>query len=171
MAPEHLSPVMLDHLARAYGGSLTVAMASLLNPFLAPTSDIVAPEKSASQLPLIGGFFQPNDAPGVINAAYEISNRAQQASKSFNDLINSGQKEKALAVLNKFKSEIVMQESAGSFVREMGELSALERLLARGNVPNMSAKEKADKLKEVRAAKIKIAEMFNQTNKTISERV
>jgi hypothetical protein len=64
-----------------------------------------------------------------------------------------------------------MQESAGSFVREMGELSALERLLARGNVPNMSAKEKADKLKEVRAAKIKIAEMFNQTNKTISERV
>jgi hypothetical protein len=171
MAPEHLSPVMLDHLARAYGGSLTVAMASLLNPFLAPTSDIVAPEKSASQLPLIGGFFQPNDAPGVINAAYEISNRAQQASKSFNDLINSGQKEKALAVLNKFKSEIVMQESAGSFVREMGELSALERLLARGNVPNMSAKEKADKLKEVRAAKIKIAELFNQTNKTISERV
>ena len=171
MAPEHLSPVMLDHLARAYGGSLTVAMASVLNPFLAPTSDIVAPEKSASQLPLIGGFFQPNDAPGVINAAYEISNRAQQASKSFNDLINSGQKEKALAVLNKFKSEIVMQESAGSFVREMGELSALERLLARGNVPNMSAKEKADKLKEVRAAKIKLAEMFNQTNKTISERV
>jgi hypothetical protein len=171
MAPEHLSPVMLDHLARAYGGSLTVAMASVLNPFLAPTSDIVAPEKTPSQLPLIGGFFQPNDAPGVINAAYEISNRAQQASKSFNDLVNSGQKEKALSVLNKFKTEIVMQEAAGSFVREMGELSALERLLTRGNVPNMSAAEKTAKLKEVRAAKIKIAEMFNQTNKTVSERV
>jgi hypothetical protein len=171
MAPEYLSPVMLDYMARAYGGGLTVAMASLLNPFLAPTSDIVAPEKSASQLPLIGGFFQPNDAPGVINAAYEISNRAQQASKSFNDLANSGQKEKALSVLNKFKTEIVMQEAAGSFVREMGELSALERLLTRGNVPNMSAAEKTAKLKEVRAAKIKIAEMFNQTNKTVSERV
>lgn len=171
MAPEYLSPVMLDHMARAYGGSLTVAMASVLNPFLAPTSDIVAPEKTSSQLPLIGGFFQPNDAPGVINAAYEVSNRAQQASKSFNDLLNSGQKEKALAVLNKFKSEIVMQEAAGSFVREMGELSALERLLSRGEVPNMSAAEKTAKLKEVRAAKIKIAEMFNQTNKTISERV
>ena len=171
MAPEYLSPVMLDYMARAYGGGLTVAMASLLNPFLAPTSDIVAPEKTASQLPLIGGFFQPNDAPGVINAAYEISNRAQQASKSFNDLVNSGQKEKALSVLNKFKTEIVMQEAAGSFVREMGELSALERLLSRGEVPGMSAADKTAKLKEVRAAKIKIAEMFNQTNKTISERV
>jgi hypothetical protein len=171
MAPEHLSPVMLDHMARAYGGGLTVAMASLLNPFLAPTSDVVAPEKTSSQLPLIGGFFQPNDAPGVVNAAYEISNRAQQASKTFNDLVNSGQKEKAMAVLNKFKSEIVMQESAGSFVREMGELSALERLLTRGNIPNMSAAEKTAKLKEVRAAKIKIAEMFSQVNKTVSERV
>jgi hypothetical protein len=171
MAPEHLSPVMLDHMARAYGGGLTVAMASLLNPFLAPTSDVVAPEKTSSQLPLIGGFFQPNDAPGVVNAAYEISNRAQQASKTFNDLVNSGQKEKAMAVLNKFKSEIVMQESAGSFVREMGELSALERLLTRGNIPNMSAAEKAAKLKEVRAAKIKIAEMFSQVNKKVSERV
>jgi hypothetical protein len=171
MAPEYLSPVMLDHMARAYGGGLTVAMASLLNPFLAPTSDVVAPEKTSSQLPLIGGFFQPNDAPGVINAAYEISNRAQQASKTFNDLVNSGQKEKAMAVLNKFKSEIVMQESAGSFVREMGELSALERLLTRGNIPNMSAAEKTAKLKEVRAAKIKIAEMFSQVNKTVSERV
>lgn len=171
MAPEYLSPVMLDHMARAYGGGLTVAMASLLNPFLAPTSDVVAPEKTPSQLPLIGGFFQPNDAPGVINAAYEISNRAQQASKTFNDLVNSGQKEKAMAVLNKFKSEIVMQESAGSFVREMGELSALERLLTRGNIPNMSAAEKTAKLKEVRAAKIKIAEMFSQVNKTVSERV
>jgi hypothetical protein len=171
MAPEYLSPVMLDHMARAYGGGLTVAMASLLNPFLAPTSDVVAPEKTPSQLPLIGGFFQPNDAPGVINAAYEISNRAQQASKTFNDLVNSGQKEKAMAVLNKFKSEIVMQESAGSFVREMGELSALERLLTRGDIPNMSAADKAAKLKEVRAAKIKIAEMFSQVNKTVSERV
>jgi hypothetical protein len=171
MAPEYLSPVMLDHMARAYGGGLTVAMASLLNPFLAPTSDVVAPEKTSSQLPLIGGFFQPNDAPGVVNAAYEISNRAQQASKTFNDLVNSGQKEKAMAVLNKFKSEIVMQESAGSFVREMGELSALERLLTRGNIPNMSAAEKTAKLKEVRAAKIKIAEMFSQVNKTVSERV
>jgi hypothetical protein len=171
IAPEYLSPVMLDYMARAYGGGLTVAMASVLNPFLAPTSDIVAPEKTSSQLPLIGGFFQPNDAPGVINAAYEISNRAQQAGKTFNDLVNSGQKEKATALLNKFKSEIVMQEAAGSFVREMGELSALERLLSRGNVPGMSASDKTAKLKEVRAAKIKIAEMFSQSNKAVSERV
>jgi len=168
IAPETLSPVMLDHLTRGYGGGLSVALASVLNPFLAPTSDVVAPEKTSSQLPLIGGFFQPNDAPGVINAAYEIANRAQQASKTFNDLANSGQKDKAIAFLNKFKNEIVMQESAGSLVREMGELSAAERLIARGAIPNMSAADKAAKLKEIRAAKIKLAEAFSKGYDKIS---
>ena len=170
IAPETLSPVMLDHLTRGYGGGLGIALASVLNPFLAPTSDVVAPEKTSSQLPLIGGFFQPNDAPGIINAAYEISNRAQQASKTFNDLVNSGQKEKATAFLNKFKNEIVMQEAAGSLVREMGELSAVERLIARGEV-KLSASEKTAKLKEIRAAKIKLADAFAKGYEKVSERV
>jgi hypothetical protein len=167
IAPETLSPVMLDHLTRGYGGGLGIALASVLNPFLAPTSDVVAPEKTSSQLPLIGGFFQPNDAPGIINAAYEISNRAQQASKTFNDLVNSGQKEKATAFLNKFKNEIVMQEAAGSLVREMGELSALERLITRGEM-KLSASEKTAKLKEIRAAKIKLADAFAKGYEKIS---
>jgi hypothetical protein len=169
IAPETLSPVMLDHLTRGYSGGLGIALASVLNPFLAPTSNVVAPEKTSSQLPLIGGFFQPNDAPGVINAAYEISNRAQQASKTFNDLVNSGQKEKATAFLNKFKNEIVMQEAAGSLVREMGELSAVERLITRGEV-KLSAEEKTAKLKEIRAAKIKLADAFSKGYEKISER-
>jgi hypothetical protein len=168
IAPETLSPVMLDHLTRGYAGGLGIALASVLNPFLAPTSNVVAPEKTGSQLPLIGGFFQPNDAPGVINGAYEIATRAQQASKTFNDLANAGQKEKAMAFLNKFKNEIVMQEAAGSLVREMGELSALERLINRGELKGLSAADKANKLKEIRAAKIKLAEAFSKGYEKIS---
>jgi hypothetical protein len=159
---------MLDHLTRGYAGGLGIALASVLNPFLAPTSNVVAPEKTGSQLPLIGGFFQPNDAPGVINGAYEIATRAQQASKTFNDLANAGQKEKAMAFLNKFKNEIVMQEAAGSLVREMGELSALERLINRGELKGLSAADKANKLKEIRAAKIKLAEAFSKGYEKIS---
>jgi hypothetical protein len=168
IAPETLSPVMLDHLTRGYAGGLGIALASVLNPFLSPTSDVVAPEKTPSQLPLIGGFFQPNDAPGVINGAYEIANRAQQASKTFNDLANAGQREKAMAFLNKFKNEIVMQEAAGSLVREMGELSALERLINRGELKGLNAADKANKLKEIRAAKIKLAEAFSKGYEKIS---
>ena len=170
ISPEHISPVMIDHLTRGYGGGLGIALSSLLNPFLAPTSNVVAPEKMPSQYPFIGTFFQPNDASGVLNGAYEIATRAQQASKTFNELAASGDKQKAMAFLNKFKAEIIIEDAAGSMIREIGELNALERLITKGPV-NMSAPEKLAKLKEIRAAKIKLSGSFSKAYETISGRV
>jgi len=170
ISPEHISPVMIDHLTRGYGGGLGIALSSLLNPFLAPTSNVVAPEKMPSQYPFIGTFFQPNDASGVLNGAYEIATRAQQASKTFNELAASGDKQKAMAFLNKFKAEIIIEDAAGSMIREIGELNALERLITKGPV-KMSAPEKLAKLKEIRAAKIKLSGSFSKAYETISGRV
>jgi hypothetical protein len=160
VAPETVSPVMLESLARGYGGGLTIALASVLNPFLAPTSNVASPEKRPSQLPFIGGFFQPADGPGMLNAAYETALRAEQAANSFKKLVENGKKDEAKAFAEKYSKDIILEEPAGAMVREMGELNKAERAVQA--MPNMSPADKLQKLKEIRAAKIKLAEAFNK---------
>ena len=160
VAPETVSPVMLESLARGYGGGLTIALASVLNPFLAPTSNVASPEKRPSQLPFIGGFFQPADGPGMLNAAYETALRAEQAGNSFKKLVENGKKDEAKAFAEKYSKDIILEEPAGAMVREMGELNKAERAVQA--MPNMSPADKLQKLKEIRAAKIKLAEAFNK---------
>ena len=161
---KYLSPVMLDYLAKAYGGGLTLALVSGLNPVLAPTSDVAAPTKMPSQYPIVGGFFQPNDANGVINAAYETANRAQQASKTFNEIVAKGNKEEAQAFARKYANDLLIEDIAGAFRREMGELAAVERAIRADT--RMSADEKADKIKQIRAIRIEMSKNLNK----ISER-
>jgi len=161
---ENLSPVMLDYLAKGYGGGLTIALTSMLNPVLAPTSDVAAPTKMPSQYPIVGGFFQPVDANGVINAAYETAERAQKASKTFNEIIAKGNKDEAQAFARKFANDLLIEEAAGAFTREMGELAAVERAIRADK--RMSSDEKAEKIKQLRAMRIKMSESLNK----ISER-
>jgi len=151
---------MLEHIARGYGGSLTLALASVLNPFLAPSSQVAAPEKRPSQLPLVGGFFQPADGPGMLNAAYETATRAEQAGNTFKKLAESGKTDEAKAFAQKYAREIVLEEPAGAMVREMGILNQAERLVQASKT--FTPAEKLQKLKEIRAAKIKLAETFNK---------
>jgi dihydroxyacetone kinase len=131
---------------------------------LAPTSDVAAPTKMPSQYPIVGGFFQPNDANGVINAAYETANRAQQASKTFNEIVAKGNKEEAQAFARKYANDLLIEDIAGAFRREMGELAAVERAIRADT--RMSADEKADKIKQIRAIRIEMSKNLNK----ISER-
>lgn len=157
---ENLSPVMLDYLAKGYGGGLTIALTSLLNPVLAPTSDVAAPTKMPSQYPIVGGFFQPVDANGVINAAYETAERAQKASKTFNEIIAKGNKDEAQAFARKYANDLLIEDIAGAFTREMGELAAVERAIRADK--RMSSDEKAEKIKQLRAIRIKMSEGLNK---------
>jgi hypothetical protein len=157
---ENLSPVMLDYLAKGYGGGLTIALTSMLNPVLAPTSDVAAPTKMPSQYPIVGGFFQPVDANGVINAAYETAERAQKASKTFNELVVKGNKDEAQAFARKYANDLLIEDVAGAFKREMGELAAVERAIRADK--RMSSDEKAEKIKQIRAIRIKMSENLNK---------
>lgn len=169
-APEYVSPVMVDYLARGYGGGLTLALMSVLNPFLAPTSQVAAPEKMPSQYPLIGGFFQPNDAMGLVNSAYETATRIQQASKTFDSIAATGDAAKATAFAKKYASEIAMETEAGALVREMGELNKAEKAVRSAPDKVMSPADKTERLKEIRAAKIKLAENFENMHRALEAR-
>jgi hypothetical protein len=152
---------MLDYLAKAYGGGLTLALTSALNPVLAPTTDVASPTKMPSQYPIVGGFFQPNDASGVINAAYETAERAQQASNTLKQIAAKGNKEEIEAFVRKYSNELMIEQAAGAFTREMGQLAAAEKAVREDK--RMSADEKAEKIKQLRAIRIKMAEALNKS--------
>jgi hypothetical protein len=162
LSKENVSPVMLDYLVKAYGGGLTLAIVSGLNPLLAPTSDVASPTKSPNQFPIVGGFFQPNDGNGVINAAYETVQRATQAKRAFDLIASKGNVEEARAFALKYANELTLDTIAGSFTREMGELAAAERAI-RAN-KTMTSDEKADKIKQLRLVRIKLAEAVNKAS-------
>ena len=163
LSKENVSPVMLDYLIKAYGGGLTLAIASGLNPLIAPTSDVAAPTKAPSQFPIVGGFFQPNDSSGVINAAYETVQRATQAKRAFDLIASKGNVEEARAFALKYANELTLESLAGSFTREMGEIAAAERAIRASKT--MTSDEKADKIKQLRAVRIKLAEVVNKANR------
>jgi hypothetical protein len=162
LSKENVSPVMLDYLVKAYGGGLTLAIASGLNPLIAPTSDVAAPTKSPSQFPIVGGFFQPNDSSGVINSAYEIVQRSTQAKRSFDAIVAKGNVEEARAFALKYANELTLESLAGSFTREMGEIAAAERAIRASKT--MTSDEKKDKIKQLRAVRIKLAEVVNKVS-------
>ena len=54
----------------------------------------------------------------------------------------------------------MLESFAGSFTREMGQIAAAERAVRADK--NMSSDEKAEKIKQLRAVRIKMAEVFNK---------
>jgi hypothetical protein len=114
-----------------------------------------------SQYPIVGGFFQPNDASGVINAAYETAERAQQASNTLKQIAAKGNKEEIEAFVRKYSNELMIEQAAGAFTREMGQLAAAEKAVREDK--RMSADEKAEKIKQLRAIRIKMAEALNKS--------
>ena len=72
----HMSPAKIEHVVRGYTGGLGIGLMSLLNPLLISPLDEHGPvAKRVSELPFIGTLFQPNDASGVVNDAYESVDR------------------------------------------------------------------------------------------------
>ncbi|WP_163093874.1 hypothetical protein, partial [Acinetobacter baylyi] len=52
-------------------GGLGLGIVGVADPVLA-TGEKATPEKRASDMPIVGGLFQPKDAQGLINYAYDL---------------------------------------------------------------------------------------------------
>jgi len=59
---------------------------------------------------------------------------------------------------------LLIEDIAGAFRREMGELAAVERAIRADT--RMSADEKADKIKQIRAIRIEMSKNLNKIQRT-----
>ena len=156
-----LSPIKLEYLIRGYTGAFPLAVVSLSNPVLRSDEAGDTPTTRASEVPVIGGLFQPKDASGLINKAYNDMEDVIKAKQTYNKKVEEGRLEEAEDYLNEKADLIGMATMAGRFRQRMGELTAQERQV-RAN-PSLNAGEKRELLDDLRQQKIEIAKGFSST--------
>lgn len=158
----NISPIKIEYLIRGYTGSLPLAIGSLTNPILRSDETGEKPEMRSlvgSETPLIGSFFQPKDAGGLINKAYKDMEDVIRAKETYKKMVAEGREEQAQDYLDANADVIAMGSLAGKFRQQMGVLTQQERAVRADS--SMTGAEKREALDELRQAKIDLAKMFS----------
>ena len=155
----YLSPVQLEYLVRGYMGALPIAVASMTNPVFRTHEVGPAPTARASDLPVIGSFFQPTDAGGIINRAYRDMQDVIKAKQTYDKLEEEGRTKEANAYLDAKADLIGLATAAGSFRQKMGELTKQERAIKTD--PGLSGPDKRRLLDDIRQEKIDLAKQLS----------
>jgi hypothetical protein len=159
----NVSPIKIDALIQGYTSSTGLAMVNALS-FAIPTPP--SPDKAAlraSEMPLVGSLFQPKDAGGVINAAYERMNEAKQVKSTFDGLMEKGRTEEAREFLQENLEQFANSGLATNFTSTMQKLSQAERAV---RASNASPETKRAQLDQIKQTKIKIAEAVRAAGRT-----
>jgi hypothetical protein len=156
-----MSPIILDGLVQGYTGTMGLALLQAVSVGL-PLKGEKGPEqayKRLSEMPVIGGAFQPNDAGGIITNMYERMLEIQKLDKSVDALISRGRMADAKELMAQRSNEYMMSEVAGEYISTIRELTQYENAV---KASDLSPKEKEDKLKELRQMKIRYSAQSRQ---------
>lgn len=159
----NVSPIKIDALIQGYTSSTGLALVQALS-FAIPTPP--SPDKAAlraSEMPLVGSLFQPKDAGGVINAAYERMNEAKQVKSTFDGLMEKGRTDEAREFLQENLDKFANSALATSFTGTMQKLSQAERAI---RASDASPETKRAQLDQIKQTKIKIAEAVRVAGRT-----
>jgi hypothetical protein len=152
-----VSPVKLENFIKGYTGSLGVSALRLLDPVFG--GEIVKPGQGLANVPILGGLFQPEDASGIINAAYNTANELEAISKTYKRL-EVEDPDEAEKYLDSKLTEIDSASDAGRFKQYMGALTKEEREIRADKT--LDPKKKDEYLKELRQEKIEASKEFRQ---------
>ena len=154
-----LSPIKIEALVSGYTGTMGLAFVQALSMGV-PTGE--SPEKTTkrlSDMPVIGGSFQPNDAGGIINAVYERMNDVKKVKATVDRMMSEGRVAEAKELVNKRADEFAQSGVADYFTSNMQQLTKFENAI---RASNMTGDEKRAKLTETRQMKIRLAEMVRK---------
>lgn len=167
-----LSPRQLEHLVRGYTGGLPIALLGMTDPvfrgFTAPNA--VRPAMRVTDIPVLGGLFQPVDAGGIIERAYETARAADRVNKTYKDLLARGLKEEA----KEYRAENIelskMVSVSGKLTKQVGEISKRIRIVEALPEEKMSAERKRETIDKLRSQQIKLAKSFLGVRERIESR-
>jgi hypothetical protein len=152
-----LTPIKLDHLLRGYTGPLGVALVSMVNPILRTGPEKERPTTKTSQLPFIGGLFQPDEGRGTLDAAFATMLDIQQAKGTYKEMMMSGNTEGAEQLMDRIRGDIALGSIAGGAQQRLGEFATIRRNVLRSQ---MSQEQKDEVLKRIDTAQNTFANAF-----------
>jgi len=149
-----VSPIMIEHLVQGYTGGIGLALMQALSVGYSPTGTPEKAYKRLSEMPLVGGAFQPNDAGAIITNMYDRMLEVQKVQNTVDDMLLKGQRAEAMALLQKRGNEYMASEMADYYTSTIRELTQYETAI---RASNLSPTEKRQQLDKVRQTKIKFA--------------
>ena len=165
-----LSPVQMENLIRGFTGSMGMGILSTADFALKPVGEAGPVTGRVSQLPLVGGLFQPNDAGRIITEAYDAMSEVQKRHGSYKKLIEEGRREEAADYLKENMAEIGLSSAAGQFRQRMGEMTKYERYIKGVPEKQMSPDKKREELDKIRKMKIDYAAQFKRVREQTERR-
>ena len=149
-----VSPVKIDQFIKGVG-SQTLLSAISLTDVLFNADKPPSAEMKTSQLPFVGGAFQPTDAGGIINRVYDRMEEIDQKTNTFKKLQDDGREAEADAYLREHGKLLDLEREPRAFRKEMSDIKEAEDEIKTDR--SMSPYEKRNKLDELRQYKIKTA--------------
>jgi len=156
-----VSPIVLEQLVQGYTGTMGLAFLQAVSMGMPSKESPERAYKRLSEMPVVGGAFQPNDAGAIINRVYDRMGEYKKVENSVKDLINRGERARALELVNERGNEFVAAQVADNFTQTMGKLTTLENAV---RASDMTPVQKREKLDELRQAKISYAKMVEQAS-------
>jgi hypothetical protein len=122
------------------------------------TETTEAPTKKTSQLPFIGGLFQPVEGRGTQDAAYARMLEIQQAKGTYDSLMQRGKREEAREFRDEYIDKISSASVSGTVQQKLGELAKMKRMVE--SSPTLSTERKDELIKRLETQQNNLAERF-----------
>jgi hypothetical protein len=155
-----VSPVILEQLVQGYTGTMGLAFLQAVSMGVPRREGPEGAYKRLSEMPVVGGAFQPNDAGAIINRMYDRMGEYKKVEASVNDAISKGDRARALELVNTRGNEYVAAEVADMYTSTMKDLTQMEQAI---RASNMSSEAQRKKLDDVRQAKIQFSRMVEKS--------
>jgi hypothetical protein len=149
-----ISPIAFENLVRGYTGTMGVAFLQALSLGVPKGEGPEQAVRRLSEYPVIGGAWQPNDAGGIANSAYERMNDVKKLENTINKMVEEGRTADAMALMTKRGNEYMQAELGDSFRSNMQELTRAERAI---QASVMTPQQKRQQLDEIRKLKTALA--------------
>jgi hypothetical protein len=154
-----ISPIKIDEFIKGYTGGMGLAFVQAISLGIPKGETPEAATKRLSELPVVGGAFQPNDAGNIANRVYDRMKDVQKVQSSFDAALERGDRSGAMELLSQYGNELLVAETADYFTKTMTELTQYERAI---RASNMSPDEKRAQLDMLRKVKTQFAATVEQ---------
>jgi hypothetical protein len=118
---------------------------------------LLKPVKGLANVPILGGVFQPQDASGIINAAYNTANNIEGITRTYKRL-EVEDPDEADKYYDENLDELSMASDAGRFKQYMGTLTKEEREIRADKT--LDPKKKDEYLKKLGKKKLQHLKSF-----------
>jgi hypothetical protein len=147
-----VSPILFENLVRGYTGTMGIAFLQALSLGVPKGEGPEQAVRRLSEYPVVGGAWQPNDAGGIINSAYERMNDIKKVSDTINKVMEEGRTAEAMAMLTKYSNEYMQAELGDAFRSNMLELTKAERAVQASNMTPQQKREQLDAIRKLKTA-------------------